>query len=112
MSCLAALWKLGHGTVHDVAAALQPAQPLAYTTVMTLLERLVRRGHLSRQKSGRSFTYSPATNPDQLRSAALDDLTRLYFHGSRDALLAFLDAAPSPQPEPAPEPSPIDTTLL
>ena len=112
MSCLAVLWKLGEGTVHDVVAALQTAQPLAYTTVMTLLERLVRRGHLARRKSGRSFTYTPTTDPAQLRASALDELTRLYFHGSREALLAFLDAGPPPAPEPAAESSPIDTTLL
>ena len=55
MACLGVLWTKREGTVRDVAAALAPRQTFAYTTVMTLLERLVKRGQLTRRKSGRCF---------------------------------------------------------
>ena len=66
MACLGVLWTMREGTVKDVAVALAPRQAFAYTTVMTLLERLVKRGHLTRRKSGRSFVYAPAQNPAEL----------------------------------------------
>jgi predicted transcriptional regulator len=113
MACLGILWTIREGTVRDVVAALAPRQNFAYTTVMTLLERLVKRGHLTRRKAGRSFVYAPAEEPAELRDIAIRELTRDYFGGSREALQKWL-ASPSPaEPEGDAEPSEvIDTALL
>ena len=48
--------------VRQVAAALNAAraEPLAYTTVMTVMSRLTGKGLLSRSRSGRRFVYTPA----------------------------------------------------
>jgi len=51
------LWTRGEGNVRDVAERL--ARPLAYTTVMTTLDRLYKKGLLERRKSERAFLYSP-----------------------------------------------------
>ena len=51
------LWTRGEGNVRDVAERL--ARPLAYTTVMTTLDRLYKKGLLERSKSDRAFLYSP-----------------------------------------------------
>lgn len=51
------LWTRGHSSVHDVAQRL--GRPLAYTTVMTTLDRLFKKGLLDRRKSERAFLYSP-----------------------------------------------------
>jgi predicted transcriptional regulator len=46
---------------------LQPAFPgIAYTTLMTTLDRLFRKGALSRSKSGRAFFYTPTSSRHQL----------------------------------------------
>jgi predicted transcriptional regulator len=50
------LWEQGESNVHDVVARL--GRPLAYTTVMTTLDRLYKKGLLSRHKSERAFLYS------------------------------------------------------
>jgi len=48
---------------------LQPEFPgVAYTTLMTTLDRLFRKGTLSRAKSGRAFFYAPKRTHDQLMS--------------------------------------------
>jgi len=48
---------------------LQPEFPgVAYTTLMTTLDRLFRKGTLARAKSGRAFYYAPKRTPDQLMS--------------------------------------------
>lgn len=77
--------------MRDVAEALAPRKMFAYTTVMTLLERLVKRGHLTRRKAGRSFVYGPAQDPAELREIALGELVRDYFGGSREGLREWLD---------------------
>ena len=50
------LWEGGESNVHDVAEKLQ--RPLAYTTVMTTLDRLYKKGLLIRRKAERAFLYS------------------------------------------------------
>lgn len=50
------LWQQGESNVHDVIEKL--GRPLAYTTVMTTLDRLYKKGFLDRHKSERAFLYS------------------------------------------------------
>jgi len=51
------LWERGESNVHDVIRRLD--RQLAYTTVMTTLDRLYKKGLLDRHKSARAFLYSP-----------------------------------------------------
>ena len=50
------LWERGESNVHDVIEKL--GRPLAYTTIMTTLDRLYKKGLLDRHKSERAFLYS------------------------------------------------------
>jgi predicted transcriptional regulator len=63
--------------VADVVDALTPTHPVAYTTVMTVLERLRHKGRVERTKVGRAYRYRPAVTAEDyvsgLLSAALDD---------------------------------------
>jgi predicted transcriptional regulator len=88
--CLRALWRLGEGTVHDVRKAVSKERVLAYTTVMTLLDRLEKRGCVARRKPGRSYVYRPKVSRDAMREHALKHLLEGFFDGSPDALLNFL----------------------
>lgn len=90
LECLKALWLLGEGTVKDVRAALAPGRDLAYTTVMTLLDRLARKGAVTRRKEGRAFVYSPAVSREVVRRAAVQELVSSLFGGSEGELLEFL----------------------
>lgn len=51
------VWSRGESNVRDVAEKLE--RPLAYTTVMTTLDRLFKKGLLDRRKAERAFIYSP-----------------------------------------------------
>ena len=51
------LWTHGESNVHDVVRLL--GRPLAYTTVMTTLDRLFKKHLLVRRKSERAFLYAP-----------------------------------------------------
>jgi len=64
---LEALW------TRPAAACVRDLQPdfpgVAYTTLMTTLDRLFRKGALTRTKSGRAFYYTPAATHDEMMSA-------------------------------------------
>jgi predicted transcriptional regulator len=94
LECLKVLWKIGEGNVKDVRSILSEHRDLAYTTVMTLLDRLVRRGSAARRKSGRSFVYTPTVDREILRGTAVRELLESFFDGSTDSLLAYLGAKP------------------
>jgi len=101
---------LEQATVREVRDDLSGrGRELAYTTVMTLLDRLARRGAASRTKSGRAFRYRAALARDEARRLAIDELIATYFGGSQDALLSYLQGAPSPNPTGS---GMIDITLL
>jgi predicted transcriptional regulator len=88
--CLRALWALQEGSVKEVQRIVAQTRPLAYTTIMTVLERLLRKGKLERRKVGRSFVYAPTASRDEMRRAAIRELLDGFFDGSEDELLRFL----------------------
>ena len=90
LECLKALWEIGQGTVKDVRNVLSESRSLAYTTVMTVLDRLVQRGHIERRKVGRSFVYTPLLGRDELRRLAVKELVGSLFGGSEEELLSYL----------------------
>ncbi|HYT76812.1 MAG TPA: BlaI/MecI/CopY family transcriptional regulator [Vicinamibacterales bacterium] len=63
---LEVLWQ--RGTEASVRDILQKFPHAAYTTVMTTMERLHRKGALLRRKDGRAFLYTPAQSREQLES--------------------------------------------
>lgn len=115
LQCLTVLWQLGEANVQAVKDQLAPAKPLAYTTVMTMLDRLTRKQVLARRKVGRSFVYTPLVSRDEIRQRAVRELVDSLFAGSLPELLTYLDAAPAPAAAaavPAPPPSTLDAALL
>jgi len=110
--CLKALWSLQEAKVRDVQHALA-GRNLAYTTVMTLLERLVRKGTVARRKVGRAFLYFPQVSRDALRRIALREFLDVYFDGSEDALLEFVGKSSEPAPRAGrPKAEALDAVLL
>ena len=91
LECLKALWRLGDGTVKDVRGILTERRNLAYTTVMTVLDRLVKRGSIERKKHGRSFVYTPLVGRQELRRLAVAEMVDAFFDGSEQQLRDFLD---------------------
>jgi predicted transcriptional regulator len=117
LACLKALWSLGEGNVRAVQELVAVSRPLAYTTIMTVLDRLVRKGKLTRRKVGRSFVYSPQATRDTMRRAAVRELLDGFFDGSEAALMEFLrpvavDVAEPPSIRAVQEEHRIDTVLL
>ena len=91
MMCLNALWAVGEGNVEEVRRVVAQTRPLAYTTVLTLLDRLARRGAVSRRKEGRGFRYQPTVERDKLRRMALKQFLEYHFENSVMKLRIFLE---------------------
>lgn len=85
------LWTADHAlTVRDVLERLDRQPPLAYTTVLTVMDNLYRKGFLTREREGRAFRYRPTK--DRAQHAA--ELMHELLSDSGDAsvtLLRFLD---------------------
>ena len=82
------LWDAGPSTVADVQAKL--GSDLAYTTVQTMLNVLLRKKKVRRTPVGRAFSYQPAISREGATQTAIDDLVSRMFGGSGEALLMAL----------------------
>jgi predicted transcriptional regulator len=84
------LWSHGSATVRDLLADGQLRQ--AYTTVMTTLDRLYKKGLLDRVAEGRAFRYTPRHTPGELqRVAALEGIRQLLGSSGASSLpLSYL----------------------
>ena len=89
------MWSWGHPVaVREVLADLQPERELAYTTVMTVMDKLHRKGILTRQKDGRAYVYRPALS----REAYTADFMGEILAGATDrtgTLLHFVEKMPA-----------------
>jgi predicted transcriptional regulator len=84
------VWELEGGTVRQVHEILNQRRPLAYTTVMTMMNILEEKGHLARRKEGRAFRYRPVRPKSQVISGMVDDFVGRVFEGSATPLIVSL----------------------
>lgn len=88
LDVMVVLWERGSGTVAEVREAL--ADDLAYTTVLTVLQTLERKGYVEHEEEGRAYRYRPLVAREQAGGSALKRLTRKIFRDSPELLLAQL----------------------
>jgi len=68
------LWVWGRPVlVREVVEDLRPSRPLAYTTVMTVMENLHRKGWLRRERDGRAWRYEPTGSRSGYTAALMSD---------------------------------------
>ena len=84
------LWSQGSATVREFLADGEIHQ--AYTTVMTTMDRLYKKGLLDRVPEGRAFRYTPRHTPEEFqRDSALDSIRQLLSSGDASSLpLSYL----------------------
>jgi predicted transcriptional regulator len=87
---LRALWGCGDATVRELLESKSASS--AYTTVMTTLDRLYKKGLLERTPDGRAFRYRPAVSEEEFnRTAAAVEVERLLSSAAHPAMpLSFL----------------------
>jgi predicted transcriptional regulator len=85
------LWSAGEATVAEVQERLE-GEPLAYTTVATMLRKMEDRELITHREEGRRFIYEPAVSAEDVTRSMADDLVDRLFSGSlADAVSHLLE---------------------
>jgi BlaI family transcriptional regulator, penicillinase repressor len=92
LECLSVLWPMGEGTVRDIHRAVSASRPRAYTTIMTIMDRLEQKGIVTRRKVGKAFHYQARLSAEEARLKAVEKIVEGFFDGSPEALAAHLSS--------------------
>lgn len=84
------VWRLRDATVRDVHAELASARAIAYTTVMTTMSRLARKGILERDTADLAHRYRPALSREQYGRGAVGDVLSWMLERYPEPAVAFL----------------------
>jgi BlaI family transcriptional regulator, penicillinase repressor len=85
-----AVWQGHPVTARGIAARVQSAEAWAYTTIKTMLSRLVAKGALAERKEGKTSLYEPRLTRRAARAKALGALASDAFDGAFGALMHFI----------------------
>ena len=88
MDIMNVLWEMGSGTVAEVQEGL--SDDLAYTSVLTILRILEKKGHIRHETEGRAHRYIPLVAREDAREDAVQTVTLNLFAGSPMLLMAHL----------------------
>jgi BlaI family transcriptional regulator, penicillinase repressor len=99
LECMSILWALGESSVRDIHQRLAKSRPRAYTTVLTIMDRLAQKGIAARRKVGRAFLYQAKLSAEEARLRAVEKIVDHFFDGSAEALAALLSSRREAQRE-------------
>ena len=85
-----AVWTLKQASVGDVLEVVSGTGPVAYTTVMTVLKVLEKKGYVTATRDGRILVYRAKVSREKAQTQALKHLVGEFFGGSRTALAQHL----------------------
>jgi len=80
-------------TIGEAAQHFADERGLARTTILTVMERLRKKGFLTRKKEGGIFHYSPAVHKSELLRGLVQDFVEKTLHGSVSPFVAYLAKA-------------------
>jgi predicted transcriptional regulator len=87
------VWEAGEATVTDVWNVLSRRRPVARNTILTLMDRLEKKGWLRRRATGQTHSYSAQVPRDVTLGRVVHRLVDAAFAGSAEALvLALLES--------------------
>jgi len=81
------VWNLGEASVHQVRRELSRKKKLAYTTVLTAMQKLEKAGWLRHRSEGKVYIYVPTRTREQAGASSVRKFMERIFDG--DALLMF-----------------------
>jgi BlaI family transcriptional regulator, penicillinase repressor len=82
LELLRVLWAKGSATVRELHEAVSQQRPLAYTTVLKLLQIMTEKGLVQRKELGRAHVYRATASQEDTQSQLLRDLSERLFSGS------------------------------
>lgn len=94
------LWGQKNVSVRDILRAISKEEDLAYTTVLTITDRLWKKGLLDRHKDGKTYYYTPKSSKESFVNSCLRRVFDCFAPDmNRAALSHFVDSLATSQPE-------------
>jgi BlaI family transcriptional regulator, penicillinase repressor len=87
---LGIVWERERVTVRDVYETLREQRKIAYTTVMTVMNNLVKKELLSQDRTNIAYVYTPAIPGNEVASTILDSVVQRLFRGRSNLALSHL----------------------
>ena len=84
------VWHKGEVTVRDVYETLLEHRKIAYTTVMTMMRVLEKKGYVKTRRENRAYVYRPARPERQVVRSMVREFVDRVFNGSASPLLVHL----------------------
>ncbi|HEX4022366.1 MAG TPA: BlaI/MecI/CopY family transcriptional regulator [Acidobacteriaceae bacterium] len=84
------LWVRGESAVSDLVAAMDEKTQLAYTSVLTTVRILEKKGYVRHRQEGKAFLYSPCIAEDEAGKSEVRHVLQRFFGNSRERLLLSL----------------------
>jgi len=84
------LWERGRATAREITDAINASEPIAHSTVQTLLRGLEEKQAVSHEAQDRTFVFFPLVQEHEFKQSATRDLVERVFGGSAGSLVAHL----------------------
>lgn len=84
------LWDKGQATAREITSCISETEPIAHSTVQTMLRVLEEKGAVSHKADGRTFVFTPLVPEKDLKENVVHNLVERMFGGSVSKLLAHL----------------------
>jgi predicted transcriptional regulator len=84
------VWARGEASVHDVRERLSKRKELAYTTILTTLQKLEKAGWLGHRSEGKSYVYVPTRSREQAGAGSVKRFLKQVFEGDAVAMFQHL----------------------
>jgi predicted transcriptional regulator len=82
------LWREARLTVNQVEERLQRRRQIAHTTVLTTLDRMHRKGYLTREKKGKAFVYAPRYTREEFERGLAQEVLGALLGGLGEPVLS------------------------
>jgi predicted transcriptional regulator len=82
------LWRESELTVNQVEERLQQRRQIAHTTVLTTLDRMHRKGYLTREKKGKAFVYAPRYSREEFERGLAQEVLGALLGGLGEPVLS------------------------
>ena len=84
------LWKVKRATARELTDELNKTDPIAHSTVQTLLRQLEGKGSVAHEKEQRTFYFYPLVKEEKVKKSAARELIENVFEGSAGGLVSYL----------------------
>ncbi len=90
MRIMQVLWEKGRANAREITEALNKIEPIAHSTVQTLLRKLEQKGSIDHDVDDRTFIFYPLVEAEKVTNHAFRDFVDRMFAGSTGGLVSYL----------------------